>query len=257
MRSRRDCRRGLAPVAGQSLLRGACAAGATAVNAVASSSSSVALAATDTTTYVGAWSGRPDAAASAGLSIVATDIGGRSTFYSDGTDWRPVGGRAVLGTLAGSVSMPVASGSSAGGAAFLLGLPGGAIRVPAGLLVPRQSLLRISAYWSKSGNAGPINCVTCLGTTNSFSDSQISGTFIGPAATAVWNMQVDVSVDTTSRLQSNALAVVNGAAAAPVAAGEFASQIDTTQDMFVNFGATSAAAGDGLMLTRVMVEVFL
>lgn len=212
-------------------------------------------AAGDPPVYAGPWASRPTTAAT-GATMTATDIGGRSEFHFDGSHWRPIGGRLTLATLAGSVTNPVAQSTSAGNAALLLGLPGGAIKVPAGLLVPRQSVLRVSAFWSKLGGGGPINCVTCFGTTNSFSDSQITGTFIGPGARALWNMQIDIALDERTRAHVNSLVVSNGASAPPPSANEFSTAIDTAADMWLNFGSTNAKGGDGVALTHVVAEVF-
>ncbi len=212
-------------------------------------------AAGDPPIYAGPWAGRPGSADS-GAVITVTDIGGRSAFYFDGSHWRPLGGRVTLAALAGSLTHPVAQGTSAGNAALLLGMPGGAVKVPAGLLVPRQSVLRVSAFWSKLGSSGPINCVTCFGRTNSFSDSQVTGTFIGPGARALWNMQIDIAVGDTKRAHVNSLVVANGASAPPSGSNEFATAIDTAADMWLNFGSTNAVGGDGIALAHLVVEVF-
>lgn len=205
--------------------------------------------------YTGPWAGRPAAAAEGDL-ITVTDIGGRSDFHFGDGHWRPMGGRVTLATLSGSITRPVTQGTSAGNAALLLGLPGGAVRIPAGLLVPRQSLLRVTALWSKVGSRASINCVTCFGTTNSLSDSQITGTFIGPAERALWNMQIDISLDERTRAHVNSLVVTNGASAPPTGPNEFTKAIDTDADMWLNFGSTNATNGDGVALARLVVEVF-
>ena len=45
--------------------------------------------------YIGTWAGKPSAAGNAGKEIILTDMG-RSRWWSNGTYWRPVGGRQVL-----------------------------------------------------------------------------------------------------------------------------------------------------------------
>lgn len=213
------------------------------------------IAAAETAVYTGPWTGRP-ASAAPGATITITDIGGLSSFHFDDGHWRPVGGRVTLAALSGSVSAPLARGTSAGNAALLLGLPGGAVKVPAGLLVARQSVLRISAFWSKLGSTGPANCVTCFGTTNSFSDSQLTGNMIGPAERALWKMQLDIALAGQTRLHVNSLAGVNGASAPPPGSDEFEKAIDTEADMWLNFGSTNVKGGDGVALVHLVAEVF-
>jgi hypothetical protein len=186
--------------------------------------------------------------------LKASDLRG-ALFQSDGTRWRPLNGRALIAMLAGSVSNPVAALTSAG-AAQTFALPGGSIRIPAGLLIPGSSMLRVSAYWSKTGAAAGINCVTAIGTTNSLAtDSQTTNQFIGAAATAAWNQQCDYSVQAAGVLCSNDLVATNAAAGA-TAAREFTFNINTAADMFINFGQTSSSSGDGLKLCWVSVELF-
>lgn len=75
------------------------------------------------------WANRPAASATPGGEIIVSDLGYQK-MYSDGTNWRPVGGRLRLRSNRGSVATPVASLTNSG----VIALPGGNITIPAGLL---------------------------------------------------------------------------------------------------------------------------
>lgn len=203
------------------------------------------------------WASKPAASSvPVGTRIVVSDLVGGPEFRNNGTNWIPSTGMVTLAAMSGSITAPVASGTRVGGAAFLMGLPGGGIKIPAGLLIPRQSTLRIAAYWSKTGALAGMPCNTVIGTTNSFSDSTTTGQFIGAAATAVWNMDNEYAIDTSTRIQGTQFVPRNGVTGA-TASGEYSTNINTSADMFINFGSNSGSDGDGLLLTRVVVQAFI
>lgn len=75
------------------------------------------------------WANRPAASATPGGEIIVSDLGYQK-MYSDGANWRPVGGRLRLRSNRGSVATPVASITNSG----VIALPGGNVTIPAGLL---------------------------------------------------------------------------------------------------------------------------
>lgn len=71
------------------------------------------------------WAAKPPAAGNAGRRISVSDLR-NSEFYSDGTYWRPVGGRQVLAQRSNN---PVTVQNTAGAVSDLLGpFPGGLVR---------------------------------------------------------------------------------------------------------------------------------
>ena len=209
--------------------------------------------------YNGVWSTRPSATAYAvGTQIYITDIpaGGRTLFYTDGTNWRPINGSVTLFAGAGSASSPLGTLTSVGAAILMTGALSG-IRIPAGLIVPAKSLMRVCAYWNKTGSASGISCVTTIGTSNSLSDSQTVGQFIGALATSVLNEQIDYMFPNATSLTTTSNAVNTNAAAGATSTPTYSTNINTAADMFLNFGTTSSTSGDGLQIFALSVQVFL
>jgi hypothetical protein len=91
--------------------------------------------------YLGAFpfAQRPLPALCAGCYFNATDLN-YAEFYSDGTNWRPRGGRAQIALLVGLPSAPLATISATG----KFSLPGGDILIPAGLITPKSKLCAIT-----------------------------------------------------------------------------------------------------------------
>lgn len=202
------------------------------------------------------WAARPTAAsAGAGATIVVSDCG-YSTWRSDGTNWRPSGGSYMLLNRAGSAATPVASLVSAG-AAILMASPLAGLKIPAGMIIPGLTKLRLETYWNKTGAAAGINCIVCLGTTNSFSDSQTGNQFIGAAANSVWRQFSDYMFDTSNACTETVISVAVGAATGAVSTPLRNTNINTNADMFLNWGTTSSTAGDGLQAFSATVTLFL
>ena len=82
------------------------------------------------------WANRPAASATPGGEIIVSDLGYQK-MYSDGTNWRPVGGRLRLRSNRGLVANPVATLVNNG----TFALPGGNVTIPAGLLTSDASVI--------------------------------------------------------------------------------------------------------------------
>ena len=203
------------------------------------------------------WASKPSAsAAGAGAQITVTDVGsGRTTWYSDGTNWRPVNGSVNLWTFSGSVATPVATLVSAG-AAILFGSPVAGLKIPAGMLIPGASVLKVSSWWSKTGSTGGASCRMFIGTNNSLSDSGTMGQFIGAAATASWDSQMDFSVVSSTRIQQNQVGTGKNVATGAVTDQTYTTGINTAANMYLNFGTDSSSSGDGLLLCRLQIQLF-
>ena len=203
------------------------------------------------------WAARPSAVANPGMLLQVSDIGGAGGMLlrSDGSNWYPLGGSAVLFNRSGSLAAPVASLTSAG-AAILMGAPLAGLKIPAGLLVPGRSKLRVEGYWNKTGAAGAINCIVCFGTTNSFSDTQSGNQFIGAAATAVWRQFSEFYFHASNAFTESSASTSVGSPAGATGTPLRNTNIDTTQDQYMNWGTTSSSAGDGLQMINVTVTLF-
>lgn len=235
---------------------GGAAAGAaiTAERAVAASSAG----GSPVVAYTGEWAGRPAAnAAGEGAEIAVRDVprGSVSRWYSDGSHWRPMGGSVLLYSQGKGYTNPLGSVTWAG-AAITMAIPGGSIQIPAGLIVPGLTELRVSVLWATGPNNGGIAAQMTIGASNSWNDPHCSGAFLGP--NNEWDQVASFTFPTaTSMTQASSLTLKNGA---PVGAigSEYGGNIDTGLDMYINFGTTLGGVnGNVLKVVRAMVEVFL
>lgn len=204
-----------------------------------------------------AWAARPPAGSvppGTEITIAGLPPGGASRWFSDGTQWRPVDGRVLLYAQAKGYRNPLGSLSWAG-AAISMAIPGGSIAIPADLIVPGVSELRVSVLWATGANSGGMAAQMTIGTSNSWSDTQCNGAFLGPANE--WDQVASFTFPTaTSMSQASSLTPKNGAPAGAMGS-EFGVNIDTRSDMYLNFGTTQGGAhGNVLKIVRAMVEVF-
>jgi hypothetical protein len=208
--------------------------------------------------YSGTWSGRP-AAGSAGMGaeIAITDVpaGGVSRWVSDGSTWRTVSGCVLLYAQGKGYSDPLGS-VTWGRAAVTMAIPGGSIKIPAGLIEPGLTELRVSVLWATGANTGGMAAQMTIGTSNSWSDTQCSGAFLGPDNE--WDQVASFTFPTaTSMTQASSLTPKNGA---PVGAmgSEYVGNLNTAADMYINFGSTHGGVqGNVLKIVRAKVELFL
>jgi hypothetical protein len=207
--------------------------------------------------YRGRWAGRPVAGTVlAGTEIAITDVpAGRVTRWtSEGGQWVPSNGRVVLYTGAKGYTDPLGS-LTWNSAAITMAIPGGSIALPAGLIVPGQTELRVSVLWATGPNVGGIGAQMTLGISNSWSDTQCSGAFIGP--NNEWDQVASFTFPTaTTMSQASSRTPKNGTPAGQIGS-EHALNINTAADMYINFGTTAGGAfGNVLKIVRVLVELF-
>ena len=208
--------------------------------------------------YRGDWSGRPAAnTAGVGAEIAITDIpvGGMSRWFSDGSTWRTVSGCVLLYAQGKGYTDPLGS-VTWGRAAVTMAIPGGSIKIPASLIEPGLTELRVSVLWATGANTGGIAAQMTIGTSNSWSDTQCSGAFLGP--NNEWDQVASFTFPTaTSMTQASSLTPKNGAPAGAMGS-EYATNIDVAADMYINFGTTlGGVPGNVLKIVRAKVELFL
>jgi len=112
------------------------------------------------------WAAKPAASGVAvGTRIVVTDLS-YSVWYSDGTNWYPQGGHAVLGQQATLFSLGATPGSGETIA--------WQATIPAGLLVAGKAMLRyMQSVEHLSGTSDTCTVRTRLGTAGTTSDAQV------------------------------------------------------------------------------------
>lgn len=106
------------------------------------------------------WANRP----AVGLVPIGTEL--QVTDYTnqkwinDGTYWRQAQGRVTIGGAAGSLASPLAVLSSVG----TFTMPGGNLKIPAGMIIPGMRVCSCTQY-RKSGGNGVVSVNTRLGLT--------------------------------------------------------------------------------------------
>lgn len=117
------------------------------------------------------WASRPNASSvPVGTVIMISDLSYQQ-FVSDGTYWRPAQGRVqIYAKVTESLATPLAVLSATG----IFALPGGAPKIPAGMIIPQMKVCVCTQY-RKYGTAASASVNSKLGTTGGFSDQYICG----------------------------------------------------------------------------------
>lgn len=150
------------------------------------------------------WANRPSAASMSGRLWLMTDIGPGTTFISNGTYWKPVGGSACIG---GSNAAATVTGTTNKTALGTLALPAGLANIPGACLL-------VETLWSVTNSANGKGLRIELGST----------TFYNIAATSILSdanytmirvrsqsAQVAMPVASASGLSTSSSACVTGA----------------------------------------------
>ena len=200
----------------------------------------------DTPAYT--WAGKPAAAAgNLGLVIRVTDLNG-TLWKSNGTNWRPVNGRAVIAKSAGSIASPLVSLSGAPGQLVLpaaSGVSSGAVIIPASVLLPGMGI-EVSAKLRKTGTGGTWSGAVRVGTANASGDSGIlSNTGAATTNNDLW-MFGEADVVSPTLLATTAFATPNSPTT-----GAFVDRntnINTALPMYVGIWVGSLNAADTVAL---------
>ena len=206
------------------------------------------------------WANRPAASATPGVEIIVSDLGYQK-MYSDGTNWRPVGGRLRLRSQRGLIATPVATLTGPG----LFAMPGGAVVIPAGLLTNDAAVTVQADAIETSGTSGALSLTGHIGTTNTIAGSNM----FAVATTSGTGAQLAIStcakfISSTSaitRLVSgcgqNASVANSTGSSSTIMISNFTANLDTSVVMYVNVGASSNVAGSisKLVTYDVFVEM--
>lgn len=181
--------------------------------------------------------------------IIVTDVGvGGSLWHHDGVNWRPVNGSFVLASKQGSLTAPVASLSAAG--QFVL--PGGNPQIPANLLIPGSSIIRVQHAVHKVGGAAVSLSNMRLGTAGTTADSIISGSYIQAPTLSDLQPQSYVFVDISTRVVQQ---TVNTIAESINQFVERTTNINTAELMYISLDQTSVTAPDVVQLISYTVTI--
>lgn len=201
------------------------------------------------------WANRPAASANPGGEIIVSDLGYQK-MYSDGTNWRPVGGRLRLRSQRGLIATPIATLTGSG----LYALPGGAVVIPAGLLTNDASVTLHADSVVTSGTSGALTLFGYIGTVNTGAGSSLfcaAPSLSGTAAHLAISGCVKFKSATsgTTRMYAGCGESESGTGATTaITITDITTKLDTSLPMYVNLGTSSVA---GAVNNLVAVDVFV
>ena len=209
--------------------------------------------------YIGTWAGRPAASAvSVGAQMIVTDVGvgGRSYWWGDGTNWRPVNGSVTLSEQHGTIAAPIATitGTIAGGFATFA-LPTIPV-IPVGMLiigarVVAGSIILKTGAGVTNGYAGP-----GLGHTQNTGGANSAcplGGFIGTGNGCSWGGPAYAQLVAAGTLQSPTYA--SSVVSASAGFGEWTGY-NPANPLYLNVNCNNGlAAGDTLSLLSLTLAL--
>lgn len=202
------------------------------------------------------WANIPSAVTvGAGATVQVTNVGVSPTwFVSDGTNWHPLNGMALLYNRAGSLASPLATLTAAIG---IFTLPETLV-IPASLISPRMRLCTEAQFQRDPVTAtATINTLARIGNLNSSSDNSVLMAATVPATPGqhvpVGRVSVMWSTTTTAtqhetRAGPNATQVSGNIV-------DITSNISTTVPLYVNFGVSGGNGTDPLNLINYKVWI--
>lgn len=199
------------------------------------------------------WANRPTAAGNTGLCVRITDVGvsGGSYWFSDGTNWRPVGGSVLIASQQGSITTPVSAFTGVTSSTFTITQP----VFPAGMLIPGSATIEVEAQLRRTGATATALMNVRLGTAKTSADNAIYA--FTYAATTLLDLFVNPSVlvAETSRVVATNWQTRGGSGNASVYQ-ERTGNINTAAEMGITFDISSANAADSFALIGYKVRLF-
>lgn len=197
-----------------------------------------------------AFASLPSAAASTG-AVYNVSNANNTLWKSDGTNWRPVGGCALIYRKSGSLASPIATISASTAARF--SISGGNPTIPANMLLSGTSRINVRALVRKNGANGTWNLNARLGTADSTADQllqQSSETNVNDRQHYIFT---DAFVSGAAAFTPTNFLVPNspGTTAATDKTGNFS----VASANLVSFDISAANASDSFDLVSASVEV--
>ena len=206
------------------------------------------------------WANRPAASTTPGGEIIVSDLGYQK-MYSDGTNWRPVGGRLRLRSQHGLTTSPVATLTGAG----LFAVPGGAVVIPAGLLTNDAAVTVQAESVTTGGTTGPRNLIGYIGTVNTLAGSAmfaLNGFSSASSSQCALSTCVKFSSQTSAITRSGIGCGQSGQVASSLGDNynlkltDLTTRLNSSVVMYINVGTTqSADASSALVTYDVFVEM--
>ena len=201
------------------------------------------------------WSSKPAAAGNTGVVIRVTDVGPFGThFVSDGSNWHPVNGQAVIAADWGSEANPLVTYTGGTGAIYTL--PKGAIVIPAGLLVAGKTQIEVRAKVRRTTNTATANFLVKLGTNGTVSDGDVFAAQMAATTNLALYATPHIGMRTaTEAVSTNWLAFQAAGASSSAIEKVLTTDINTAAEMTLSFGIGSANTADSFSLIGYAVTL--
>ena len=204
------------------------------------------------------WAGKPAAADNAGNSIRITDVGpvgSGSVWISNGTVWRPIGGRTLHCAASGTIASPLATLSGATGKLVLPAgdrVTAGSILMPVGLPQIGQGV-EVSAKLRHRGTGGTWNALARLGSLDSASDpSFVQSTGTATDDQGVWLLS-ELEVVSATAFVASTYGVPNSAGVGSIVLRN--SNFNNAAQLYLGFYSSTLNAADFLDLISYRVYI--
>ena len=187
------------------------------------------------------WAARPAASANTGLIIKISDVGFNSLFQSDGTNWRPLNGRVLLGQATGTVAAPLGVLSLDGTEqVFVLSRN---TPIPAGMIFP-GAVISGEALFQRTGTAAAVTPRVGISSTSTAIGSTLSAISLS-ATTGLAARLTPRSGANAVNAASNLLSMTfRGTPYQSLVADSFIdATVDFSIDQFISMGVAAGAAG--------------
>ena len=201
------------------------------------------------------WAGKPAASSSnAGQSIRITDVGNSasgSLWQSDGTIWRPVNGRVLLGSDFGSLAAPIATISGVTSGGFVLPLENPSI--PANLL-PVGARININVMLRRRGANATASWSTRLGVNGGAGDQQVLNLSTSASDSKDYSANLSLGITSSGSFTTQGWLAPQASGTSAIA-DKVNAAIDTTAEMFVSFDIFNANVSDSFDLISYSVSL--
>lgn len=196
------------------------------------------------------WNTRPNAyTTAAGTIINIRDVGGEagSLWKATAAGWVPLNGTVKLASKWGSVASPVASIMGSTGGLFAINGGAGSLVVPATMLIPGRSILRVRALIHRRGANATAIVRIYLGTAGTSSDGMIFSISLAATDTLQTRPDIELAAITSSSMTSTDW-LTPGNNGSPGVIRAVSTNINTEAAMTISFSIISANTLDSFDL---------
>ncbi|SEO77990.1 hypothetical protein [Nitrosovibrio sp. Nv6] len=200
------------------------------------------------------WATRPNYSTStAGTVINISDVGGEAGSFWKATSagWIPLNGQVKLAGDQGSIAAPVATITGSTGALFNLSGGFGSLVIPAKMLIPGHSALRLRALFYRRGANATATATIYIGTTGTSADPRAY--FLSLTATDLQQNRADAETVVATATTACTTAWLAPQQQTITAASDLTTNINTDAAMTVSIGVATASALDSFDLISYSV----